>query len=151
MKKNYAQRAKVRELIEHLSPAEIGKRLGISRQRVYQLLADEAITLNRRPPRQKTSHADHLDRHTRGAVSELAVAVNLLELGWDPYVPLIKGYDIIAVKNSKILTIEVRRTRRRRDGAIITSKYEASQPADHVAFVIIGEPIIYEPALPSQT
>lgn len=163
-RKNLTQRAKVRELIGHLSPAEIGTRLGISRQRVYQILSDEEIDylplnrqqrlhrrISRNLARSLGPDAAHVDRHTRGAISELLVAADLLALGWKPYVPLFRnhGHDIIASKNSIMITIEVRSALRRQDASVSASNFTRGRLVDHFAFVLPDEPVIYKPELPT--
>lgn len=156
--KNLSQRARVRELIKSMLPAEVASELGISRQRVYQILVDEDIdylTLNRQIRLKRRDvgrilQSDHLDKHARGSISELQVAADLLELGWRVYVPLIRnhGYDIIATKYATLITIEVRSARRRRGGSVVTNRAKAIYPAHHFAFVFPDEPILYDPPLP---
>lgn len=162
-KKNYAQRAQVRTLIAELTPREIGEQLGISRQRVYQILDDEGIDykpfnqqhrLDRRISRNLSRSLGpafaHVDRNTRGGISELLVAADLMALGWKPYVPLFRnhGHDIIAAKSASLITIEVRSALRRKDGSIAASEYTPGRRANHFAFVLRDEPVIYKPALP---
>lgn len=162
-KKNKTQRSKVIELNEHLTPVEIASRLGISRQRVYQILSDEGtdyLTLNkghrrlrrisRNLARSLGPEVAYVNRNTKGSISELLAAADLLALGWHPYVPLLRnnGYDIVATKNDKIITIEVRSGRRREDATIATCRKKAAFPAHHFAFVMSDEPVVYEPPLP---
>ncbi len=162
-KKNLTQRAEVRALIEQHTPREIGDRLGISRQRVYQILEDEGVdylplqqqhrlrqTISRNLSRSLGPAVVHVDRNTRGAISELLVAADLMALGWKPYVPLVRnhGHDLIATKLSTIITIEVRSALRRNDASISASLYTPGRRADHFAFVMPDEPIVYKPALP---
>ncbi len=163
-KKNHAMRAQVRTLIEQFTPREIGDRLGISRQRVYQILVDEGIeylplqqqhrlrqSISRNLARSLGPAASHVDRNTRGAISELLVAADLLALGWKPYVPLFRnhGHDLIATKNAMIISVEVRSALRRKDASISASLYTPGRRADHFAFVLPDEPVIYKPALPN--
>jgi DNA invertase Pin-like site-specific DNA recombinase len=163
-RKNLTQRAKVRELIEHLSPTEIGTRLGISRQRVYQILSDEEMDYlplrreqrqRRRVSRNLARHLGpaiaYVDRSTRGAISELLVAADLLALGWKPYVPLFRnhGHDLIATKSAMTITVEVRSAPRAKDASIAASIYTPGRRSDHFAFVMPDEPVIYKPELPA--
>lgn len=161
-RKNLSQRAQVVELNKHLTAREIGARLGISRQRVYQILSEETddyLALNRKHIRDRKMSRNlarslapevaWVNRQTRGAISELLVAIDLLAIGWKPYIPLFRnhGHDIIALKDGEIITIEVRSGRRLKDGTIQTNKEKAAHPADHFAFVLPDEPVVYEPPL----
>jgi hypothetical protein len=153
----------VRELSERMTPPEIAAELGISRQRVYQILSEESVDfqalhrdlrLKRRISRNLARHlgpeSAHVDKHTRGAMAELIVAADLLACGWKPYVPLFRnhGHDIIATKAASLITVEVRSALRKADGSIAASLFTPTRRADHFAFVLPEEPVIYKPALP---
>lgn len=158
-------RAQVRALIKEYTPNEIGKRLGISRQRVYQILDDEGVeylpltqehrrrrVISRNLSKYLGPSSASVDRPTRGAISELLVAADLLSLGWKPYVPLFRnhGHDLIASKRSALITLEVRSALRRRDASISASLFTRGRQVNHFAFVLPGEPVIYTPDLPGE-
>ena len=153
-------------MIERLTPPEIAAQLGISRQRVYQILVEENVdylTANRRHRLQRRisrnlarslgPDAAYVDRNTRGEISELLAAADLLSLGWKPYVPLFRnrGHDLIVTKNRTVLSIEVRSALRRKDRSIAASEFTTGHRSDHFAFVLPDEPVIYKPPLPLET
>lgn len=165
-RKNLAQRTRVRQLSERMTPPEIAADLGISRQRVYQILSEEKVDfqdlhrelrIKRRISRNLARHlgpdSAHVDKHTRGAMAELIVAADLLACGWKPYVPLFRnhGHDIIATKAAILVTIEVRSALRKADGSIAASLFTPSRRVDHFAFVLPDEAVIYKPSLPAPT
>ena len=142
---------------------------GITRQRVYQIAAEEGLVLVRRTnePRQPGEPGPHgqgvrgpaprvltggiampLTTTAAGAIGELLVAADLVARGWHVFAPIIKvntHCDLIAMNpnNNALLRVEVR-CARRFGGAIRWNIPEQSK-GDIFARVVTGEPIDYWP------
>lgn len=160
MKKTTAD--KVRELVaKGLWGAEIARELGISKQRVSQICLREGIDPRdgRRgpPPAPSTPITSRLatggviletSRRACGAISELLVAADLTARGWLVYLPLkwSRGFDLIAMKNERLLRVEVKSASRALDGKVCFTKATRHSP-DVFAYVITGEPVIFDPPL----
>lgn len=146
---------------EGFTATETAQQLGISRQRVYQIAARDGIVFPLRPrahsghprppmPLLLTGVACQLNSVVVGAIAELLVAADLISHGWQVYAPIVrhKGHDLIACQpGGEIITVEVRSTKRYVDGRVVRPKSPRRFTSDHFAWVITGEPIIYEPSL----
>ena len=119
MQKN-TQRPKVLDAIERIAAIRaedpsataemISKRIGLTRQRVSQLLAEMKL-----PPRLSRAQAVgalNLASHSKNLAAELAVAAHLTEKGlavFQPATSLAFQCDLIAVRSDgEVLTIDVR-------------------------------------------
>lgn len=153
----------IKEMSERgLSCAEAAREIGISRQRVHQLAKSIGVTFpdKRRLPRQFAAPApksrvitggvETLINHTvAGTICELLTAADLMARGYQVFLPVIasKGHDIIASKDGRLITVEVRAASRRADCGLSFGK-KPDCMSDHYALVVTGEPVIYEPPLP---
>lgn len=152
------------------SPRAIAEELGVSRQRVYQVIKAEGIKLPRQKlgprafSRSRPNNAPRahiltggipvaVSTAVAGSVSELLVAADLLARGYVVFAPVARSsqsHDLIAVPKrhpTTLLTIEVRSAYRNPAGrAIFARKPECV--SNHHAFVITGEPVVYKPPIP---
>ena len=82
---------------------------------------------------------------TRGAISELRVATDLLEKGFEVFRAISPACscDLAVLKNSHLYRIEVRTGYRIPSGKIMYSKPQASK--SDVCAVVLSEEIIYQP------
>jgi len=88
----------------------------------------------------------------RGTVAEILVAADLLDRGWNVYMPLVRnrGHDIIAYKDSNLVTVEVR-SGRLTAFSVLVPKVRGDHKAvksTHMATLLVGHPVSYEPDLP---
>jgi hypothetical protein len=150
---------------EGFTATETAQKLGISRQRVYQIAKRDGVVFalrsrvapvapdQPRPPRPLVFFgADAiLNKVVVGSIAELLVAADLLSRGWQVYTPLVRhrGHDLIACRAGQIITVEVRSTKRFASNGNRLWRNIPSRafPSSHLAWVITGEPIIYEPPL----
>ncbi len=138
--------AKIREMAAagH-SPPQIARELKLSRQWVYVMCARHSIAYPGRgkplPMVMTGGVRMTVNSRVAGAIAEM------LARGYAVYQPVLnsKGHDLIAVKDGKIVTIEVRSAWRNDDGVVKHAKPD-SQSQIH-AFVITGEPVQYNPPL----
>mgnify|MGYP001607408067 CR=1 FL=1 len=110
-----------------------------------------------RKKRYTGSYGISLSRGTRGAVSELRVAVDLLERGYEVFraVSQACSSDLIALSSGQILRIEVRTGARYSPTGSLSfprngtgNDKRSEECLDHYAVVVHGEPVIYIPELP---
>lgn len=151
---------KVRQLAESGAWASaIATELGVSRQHVYQVarrhkidlpqnMTPRVFTPRRSPqPRIQTGGIMAKVNHSvAGTISELLVAADLMARGWQVFLPVIasRGHDVIATKDGKIATFEVRSAHRNATGTIKFAR-KADCLSDYYGLVITGEPVAYEP------
>lgn len=144
---------------EGFTATEIAEKLGISRQRVYKIASRDRIIFALRS-RMASSGAQvrapmmatgiiASGTVIAGTIAELLVAADLLTKGWNVYAPLVrnKGHDLIVYCGGKVLTIEVRSAYRSQNGKLVGNRMDRKDKSSHFAFVITGEPIVYEPEL----
>lgn len=83
---------------------------------------------------------------TVGAIAELRVSVDLLAKGFEVFRAISPSCscDLAALKDGRLLRIEVRTAYRSKNGGIISNRSRFS--ADHFAFVLPDE-IVYEPQI----
>jgi len=150
----------VREMAEAGSPASvIAERLGVSRQRVYQVAAKAGIALPRyhartwgqRPPKPRLITGGvftTISTATAGSISELLVAADLLARGYAVFMPVIhsRGHDVVAEKNGMMITVEVRSAHRNASGKLIYNR-RPEMRSTHYALVVTGEPVAYDPPI----
>ena len=138
---------------EGLSTAEAAVRLEISRQRVYQLALKYGLKFARRraipSPRLLTGGIPVIvSTSVAGKVAELIVAADLLARGWHVFLPVYANgpHDIIAAKDGRVATFEVRSAHRNATGRLIfpIRSYDKS---DHYGIVATGEIVSYQPDL----
>lgn len=144
---------------ERVVASEIADELGVSRQRVYQLCYRHKIDLaryhdTRRPKRMKPriitgGVMQEVSCGVGGIIAELLAAADLMARKWQIFRPIVsnRGVDIVAIKDGKIITVEVRSARRKPSGAL-QYRQDTVARADHYALVITGEPVCYVPELP---
>lgn len=148
---------------------DIGRELGITRQRVHQLAKQMGLALPP-PPKVVRSPTEykpisyksraplvmtggvhtHLNSKVAGKIAELLVAADLMARGWQIYFPLNPNShcDLVATLNDDIISFEVRSAYRTKAGALVYNK-KLHSTAKHYALVITGEPIEYLPHLPT--
>lgn len=157
---------KVRELAASGKWASaIADDLGISRQRVHQIAKAHQIelpvnraprdTAKRRPPVARIQTGGVLapiNHSVAGTISELLVAADLMARGWQVFMPIIasKGHDLIAVKDGRIATFEVRSAHRNANGVVKYAK-QAGCTSEFYGLVVTGEPVTYVPDLDGET
>jgi len=135
-----------------LRPPEIAKRLNISRQWVYVICAKRGIAYPKRSDEMPAIVGQvraGLKSGAAGTIAEMLVAADLLRQGYDVYRSITcnsHGYDLIASRDGKLTTFEVR-SAWRNDSGKLTLRHKAGSPADVHAYVVVGEPIIYKPSL----
>lgn len=150
--------------LSDLSAGAIARKLGVTRQAVY--LASERFGIPL--PRYHLEHTRRgsatvpvarvttggvqapINHSVAGSICELLVAADLMARGWAAFMPVIasKGHDLIGVKDDLVITIEVRSAYRNAAGKLIFAKKPDCRSA-HYALCVTGEPVAYEPALPS--
>jgi hypothetical protein len=147
------------------SAREIATRIGVSRQRVYQLAQANSISLlhptfgsaagrgaAKMQPKARilTGGIEVPLSHTVvGVISELLVAADLMARDFRVYLPIRanRGHDIIAESwDGTLLTFEVRSAHRTIDGGTSFNR-KSEDRADYYALVITGEAVIYKPDL----
>jgi predicted AAA+ superfamily ATPase len=161
---NEARIAEIREWVkEGCSALIIANRLGISRQRVYQILHHHGIEFwkhidvksgekqNYRPRILTGGVFTAVNQSVVGTISELLVAADLLARGWHVYIPITRtrGHDLIADKGARLITIEVRSAYRSQStGKLSYATNQRKDPSMFFALVVTGDPVVYEPELP---
>lgn len=154
---------RLRELAEAGLPAGgIAKELGISRQRVYQIVKKHGISVasyhqtayrfEKGSPRPRLLTGGvpvKISHSAAGMVSELLAAADLMARGWHVFMPVNKsrGHDLVAAKGDALITIEVRSAHRNASNQLRYSR-KAECKSQYHALVVTGEPVQYEPALP---
>lgn len=153
---------KVRELAaKGYWASAIAEELKISRQRVYQIAKANEIEMpmnrasldrpNRRPPTPRIQTGGvmaKVNHSVAGTISELLVAADLMARGWQVFMPVIasKGHDLIAMKDGRLVTFEVRSAYRSAAGKVKYAK-QAGCTSDHYGLVVTGEPVTYDPPI----
>jgi hypothetical protein len=155
MHKDFKKIEVIREMASSGSPATaIAEALKISRARVYQIASAEKIRFDKRyrqqvpsVPRVITGGVPcDVNNGVVGTISELLVAADLLARGWEVYLSITRsrGHDAIAIKNERIVTIEVRSACRNRYGSLSFNRTSRDRSQVY-ALVVSGEPVIYKP------
>ena len=85
---------------------------------------------------------------TVGTVSELLVAVKLMENGWSVFKSLspASAFDLIAFKNGVMKKVEVKTGHRWKDGKVSFPKHPHSHH-DHMAIVVEAGEILFNPVI----
>lgn len=153
-------REKAIKMIESgASASEVAEELGISRQRVYQICASSGVSPKHkwvrnkpaRPPRPRLLTGGvtiPVSQSAVGCISELLAAADLMARGWSVFMPVIssKGHDLIACKDDRIITVEVRSAYRNAAGQLKYNR-KADCKSMFYALVVTGEAVSYEPQL----
>lgn len=146
-----------------LTQSQLATLLGVTRQRVSQLVRAEGLTVRKGPPgvgerspanapqsRVLTGGVPTPISHTvAGLIGELLTAADLMARGYTVFFPLSRTAvcDLVAIhRTGSVLTIEVRCATRKGDRLVWSRK--DSSLANHFALVVTGEPVSYEPPLP---
>lgn len=147
-----------------LPPKKIAELLGVSRQRVYQVLKASGQQLpaiqytpreygRRRTPKPRVITGiacGPVNCTIAGTVSELLVAADLLARGWQVFLPLVKTskLDLLATSRDgkSVLRFEVRSGVRH--GNRVTFAKKVISEHDYYGIVVAGEAVTYEPDLP---
>lgn len=156
-----SSRDKLRKLISRnpkITAREAAEKLGVSRQRLYQILKTEGIVLARpttilsRPVekvKEKFSKHEGLPPYVVGEMNELLVAIDLLKLGYDVYRSITgRGLcDLVAVHrvHGNAVRIEVK-TAYNVKGKVLASR-GAQNKFDVLARVFWNGEIQYDPPL----
>ena len=147
---------------EGKTTSEIAAALGISRQRVHSAAKTNGIALPKYgrpanfrvpPPKARVQTGGipvPISTSVAGSIAEMLVAADLMARGFHVYMPVIisRGHDIIACNGTEIITFEVRSAHRNASGKLIFGR-KPDCCSDHYALVVTGEPVIYDPPLPS--
>lgn len=157
----HSSRDKLKKLIAKnpkITAREAAEHLGVSRQRLYQILKTEGVILARpttilsRPveiAKEKLSKHEGLPPYVVGEMNELLVAIDLLKLGYDVYRSITgRGLcDLVAVHrvNGSATRIEVK-TAYNVKGRVLSSK-GAQNKFDVLARVFWDGEIQYDPPL----
>jgi hypothetical protein len=149
---------------KELTASDIARQLGVSPQRVGQILKEENLRVpryatayrpaERRPPAPRIITAvpfGHVTNAATGTVSELIAAADLLARGWNVFFPMTRTskHDLIITDRDgeRVLRIEVKSGYRKASGALQFQK-QSKANCDHYAIVVTGEPVNYQPELP---
>lgn len=162
-------RLQIRKLIANdktLNLSAIAKRIGISRERVRQIVNQEGLAVQRgvvgyrprrnaRPPAPRVLTGGvgaRLDCTVVGTISELLVAADLAARGYKVFFPLVRtaACDMVIMDSDgeNVQRIEVRSGHRRVDRkgiAYATNPKSDKARCDRYAIVITGEPVFYRP------
>lgn len=148
-----------------LTVSELGRRVGVSKQRVsqilysaglqagaYQVRRDANGKLIKSPPRimvETGADVDAVSATVAGTIAELVVAADLMARGWQVFFPIVRTTkcDLLATDKTgeRVIRVEVRSGRR--VGEAITFYKKVNAVCDHYAIVIPGEPVTYKPEL----
>lgn len=155
------------------SMAEIARHLGVSRERVRQIVDEEGLTVGHdvlcaddkwRPatvgtrtlPRARVITGGlpvALNATAVGTASELLTAADLTARGWAVFFPLVRTAccDLVIVgKDGAVERVEVRSAKRSAAGLLQFSSPDRSK-SDRRALVVTGEPVTYRPPFPNET
>jgi hypothetical protein len=138
---------------------EIVEATGVSRQRVYQLLAKLGLSPRPEPKRRAGIRPKSrisvmgptagISHSAAGTISELIVAADLTTRGWTIFFPLVRTAkcDLIALSSDgqRSRRIEVRSGRR--IGGSLSYNKKPSDTCDHYAVVLPGEETVYLPEI----
>lgn len=161
-------RQRVRELATdepNLNMTDIAGRLGVSRERVRQIVDQESLNVPRGvtgirsrkapappAPRILTGGVAVKITHTAaGLIGELLVAADLTARGYVVFFPLSRtsACDLVSLSPDGLLEkIEVR-CGTRHGGTIRYNRKLIGGVHDRYAIVVTGEPVVYRPELPS--
>ena len=149
-------RERVRELVAAgptLNLSGIAERLGVSRERVRQIVTQESLVVAKgvvgyrpRPKRESQPETGYLCETAKGTVGELLVAADLTARGLVVFFPLVRTAecDLVALaRRGKPERIEVRCAKRR--GGVVRFSKPDTAGYDRLAIVVPGEPVRYEP------
>lgn len=138
--------------------AEIGRSLGVSRERVRQLLRAMGLPRGRRsrPPAAARVVTGGIvapvSTTIAGTISELLVAADLLARGYQVFAPVARRgrCDLISLDPATGLTerLEVRCGIRTQTGSVTYRRHDPVN-ADRAAIVLTGEAVVYDPPLPA--
>lgn len=142
--------------------AEIAARLGLTKQRVSQILKALGLPSMRTRidcPRDENGRRV-FDRRSRtmcvtstGAHAELQVCAHLLSLGYDVFrsVSPAARCDLIASSRTdyRTMRIEVRCAERNGKGRLVFSTHSPAESFDHMALVLRDGSILFQPELPA--
>jgi hypothetical protein len=151
-----------------LTVADLVETVGVTRQRVHQILSKEGLraapqrpaVILPRVPRERSLVRTVIQPVSvdippssllAATIGELLVAADLMARRWQVFYPLARSttFDLIASSKAgdRVLRIEVRCVRRNKEGCLPFPK--KASPCDHYALVAESEPITYRPELPS--
>ena len=131
---------------------DVAAALGVSRQRIYQVASRHGLRFARAPRAhlppdiRVTGGVPALTARSLGIIGELLTATDLLGRGYLVYRPIVdhRGVDLLAIDpDDRVLRVEVK-SARRVDGRLAYRRSE--RPVDVFALVVVGEPVMYEPA-----
>ncbi len=144
----------------HLNQTEIAERLGVSRQRVAQIVVSEELELTKgkrgargraKPPAQEAAPAYNVDAlpkylaNAGGPVAVLIAAADLITRGYAVYLPVAPtaAADLVAIDHrGRVKRFDVKT--KRRAGPV---EYPTGEQIDVRAFVTTDEPVKYAPEL----
>ena len=147
-----------------LTAREAAERMGISRQRIYDLNTRLQLPFRRvytRSTRSSTPTAPRsriltggvevlLSHSVVGRIAELLTAADLTARGYVVFYPIYTRAlcDLVALtRDGTALRVEVRCGRRAESGVVKFTKKD-TKACDVYAVVLIGEPVHYDPPLP---
>ena len=149
----------------HLNQTEIAEQLGISRQRVAQIVADEGLNAPKGKrgvaPRKSPTIAEAAPAPPRdaipgylanagGPIAVLIAAADLMARGFTVYMPIVPSgaADLVtADRRGKLERVSVQRAQRKAGDKL---EYSYPKPGDveRHALILTDEPVRYEPRLP---
>ncbi len=152
----------------NLTADEAATRMGVSRQRVYQLRDRAGVTFrrvyarpyaprdthNKRGPESRviTGGVSHpVSASVAGKIGEMLVAADLMARGYVVFFPLYTRAlcDLVALDSrGKALRVEVRCGHKKQSGAVSFTR-KSVKDSDIYAVVMTGEPVHYDPPLGS--
>lgn len=160
-------REMIREIVSsepHLNQSEIAARVGVSRERVRQIVSEEEFAVPRgirgvMPRQGRASRIPQsrvrtggvvmpINHTTAGTISELLAAADLTARWYVVFFPLVRTAicDLVVIGlQGSVERIEVR-SGHRYDGRVVWSRPDASK-SDRRAIVLSGEPVHYDPPL----
>ncbi len=148
----------------HLNQTEIAERVGATRQRVSQIIAEEQLNVPRGKrgvaPRPKTTAPGDqpiLDRNALpaylaeagGPIAVLVTAADLMSRGYTVYLPVAPAAaaDLVAIDaRGKVRRVSVQQAKRTA-GNRLQYTYPKPGDVDTHALILTDEPVRYEPAL----
>jgi len=151
-------RERIRELIQSepmLNMSDIAARVGVSRERVRQIVRQEALGITtgqhgvvaRQPDVVTGGVSMRVGSTAIGTIGELLAAADLVSRGFMVFFPLIRtaACDLITLTRQGLMErIEVR-CGKRLNGGLKYSKLGDRSACDRYAIVVTGEPVAYSP------
>lgn len=163
MRDKKTTRERLRDLVAaepQLHQSQLATRLGVTPERVRQLLTAEGLTVPRAYPRGgggtmqarlRTGGAPvRVHATVGGAVGELLAAADLMARGYTLFLPITRiGWcDLVAIGGGgAVERIEVR-SGRRGAGETIYWNHPDESRSERRAIVLTGEPVVYDPPFP---